>query len=102
MTKAELLDKLRIVGGDTSQRNSVTCALIGHSRIRTFCFGYNYCARCEAQMGDSLGGTFKVSDEYIEGHTDKECLANLLKMTWKDKLYVPKKIYSKGEDRDAN
>lgn len=98
MTKQQLLDKLKVVAPETKeQRNEIVCALVGHSRIRTFFFGYNYCGRCSTQLGDSLGGSFKISDEYIEGHTDQECLENLAKMGWQDKLYVPKKIYGGGK-----
>lgn len=35
---------------------AMLCAWLGHSRAFTYCFGYVYCARCEAQVGDNLGG----------------------------------------------
>ena len=97
MTRSELSAKLKVINPESKQqRNKLVCALIGHSRIRTFFFGYNYCARCEDQLGDSLGGVFKVSDEFIQGHTDKECLDSLKAMDWKDKLYVSPKIYGEA------
>lgn len=95
MTKKELMKKLKAVEPDSKdQRNEIVCSLIGHSRIRTFFFGYNYCGRCGTQLGDSLGGVWKQTDEYIEGHDDEDCLKALLKMDWRDKLYVPKKLYT--------
>lgn len=98
MTKQEVIKKVKLLEPESKeQRNSIVCSLIGHSRIRTFFFGYNYCARCGAQLGDSLGGTWSVDDHYIEGHDDKECLKNLKKMKWQDKLYVSKKIYERKD-----
>lgn len=95
LTQAEVMTKLAVLDIQDKQiRNATVCALIGHSSIRTFSWGYNYCGRCEAQLGDSLAGIWKVSGHYIEGHDDEECLDNLQKMTWRDKLYVPKKIYT--------
>ena len=102
MNKQELLRKLKLLEPESKeQRNSLVCSLVGHSRIRTFFFGYNYCARCGAELGDSLGGAWKVSEEYIEGHDDKDCLLNLERMTWKDKLYVPRKIYQPPVDQES-
>lgn len=101
MRKAELLKKLKILEPQsTEQRNSIVCSLIGHSKIRTFFFGYNYCGRCKQELGDSLGGIWKQTVEYIEGHTDEECLNALKNMGWEDKLYVPKKIYSAKSKED--
>jgi len=45
----------RIEGLSDEQAKAVVCALIGHSKIVNTCMGYIHCARCEAQLGDSLG-----------------------------------------------
>jgi hypothetical protein len=67
----------------------VTCATIGHSRIKTTCFGYWSCARCREQVGDSLGGAYGGEDDVIVGHDCPTCRANAAKLTWKDRLFAP-------------
>jgi len=37
---------------------AVFCALFGHARVYTTCFGYVSCARCRQQLGDTLAGSF--------------------------------------------
>lgn len=39
-----------------SRLRAVFCAVFRHSRIATCWFGYQYCGRCGAQVGDSLAG----------------------------------------------
>ena len=103
LTQKQLKEKLAILEPDSKwQRNSLVCSLVGHSRIRTLFFGGNYCARCETQLGDSLDGAWQQTDEYIEGHDDKECLEALAKMGWQDKLYVPKNIYATNRKEKNN
>lgn len=36
----------------------IFCAAFGHSKLRDMSFGYHYCARCGAVLGDSLGGVY--------------------------------------------
>ncbi len=89
MNKRELLSKVRALGSvSKSQRNSIVCSLIGHSRIHSSCFGYKYCARCEAQVGDSLGGSYDGKENVLVGHNCKTCRKNYKAMGWQDKLYV--------------
>lgn len=103
MTEKQLETKIKLIEPkDKETRNSLVCALIGHSRIRTFFFGYNYCGRCGAELGDSLGGAWEQTDEYIEGHDDPDCLEALSKMGWQDKLYVPKKLYVRTPTNSKN
>lgn len=88
MTLAEV--KRRIAGLRGEQRKSTVCALIGHSRIVTFCFGYANCGRCGAQVGDSLGGVWSGAESsVIIGHNCKVCRKNYKSMTWRDKFLVP-------------
>lgn len=65
------------------------CIWIGHSNIVSNYFGYKYCGRCEAQVGDSLGGYWDGKDAVLIGHKCKVCKKNYKKMGWKDKLFVP-------------
>lgn len=89
MNKRELLAKVKSLDLDKEQRNSVVCSIIGHSRIITTFFGYIYCARCNAQIGDSLGGYFDGSKHVIVGHNCEACRENFKSLTWQDKLYSP-------------
>lgn len=90
-SKEELLKKLDVLGDITEeQRNRITCELIGHSRIQTFCFGYYNCARCEEQLGDSLAGVYQgAPDTVIVGHKCPTCEENYKKLTWMDKIFCP-------------
>jgi hypothetical protein len=90
MTKKELKEKLKLLNlKDKKQRNSVVCSLIGHSMIVTTFFGYVYCGRCEAQIGDTLASVFDTSNCVIIGHCCDKCKENYKNLTWKDKLYCP-------------
>lgn len=90
MSKKELLAKLKLLEPkDKAQRNELVCTLIGHSKICTTFFGYRYCGRCEAQLGDNLGSIdFGAKKAVIVGHSCEVCQANYKLCTWKDKLYV--------------
>lgn len=87
MTRAEVLRRVR--GLEREERNAVVCALVGHSGIHHSCWGYKNCARCGAQVGDSLGGSYDGSSTVIVGHNCKKCRTNYAAMTWRDKLFVP-------------
>ena len=90
MTKKDLLENLRHLKFDNArQRNSVVCSLIGHSKIVTTFFGYVNCARCGAQLGDTLAGCYPMKDKVIVGHNCDACQRNYAQMGWKDKLYSP-------------
>ena len=79
------------------QREAVTCALLGHSKIVTGCFGYVYCARCGEQIGDALGGCFYgTEDAVIVGHNCPTCRANYEKLGWEDKILCPDPFEIKG------
>lgn len=90
-SEEELLEKLDALGvTDEDQKKEITCSLIGHSRIQTFCFGYYNCARCGDQVGDSLGGYYPgAADAVIVGHKCPTCEANFKKLTWRDKVFCP-------------
>lgn len=90
-SEKELLEKLDVLGvTDDEQKKEITCSLIGHSRIQTFCFGYYNCARCGEQVGDSLGGCYPGAvDTVIVGHKCPTCEANHKKLIWRDKVFCP-------------
>lgn len=87
----------RIEGLQPEQAKAVVCALIGHSRIVTTCFGYIYCARCDAQIGDSLGGASTTKDNVIVGHACPICEANFVKCDWHDTFMTPDPFETKKE-----
>lgn len=89
-TKEALLKVLKGLSiKNKDHRNSVICALIGHSRICTTCFGYRNCGRCGDQLGDSLGSIdYGIKEAVIIGHNCPACKVNYAKCDWKDKLYV--------------
>lgn len=71
------------------QRKSITCSLLGHSHITTGCWGYVYCARCGAQVGDTLGDCFYDPLEVRVGHNCPVCRANYKKLGWESKILTP-------------
>ena len=87
--------KSRIAGLDEEVQQKMVCAMVGHSRLLTQFFGYHYCARCNAQVGDSLGGSFRDPDNKIGlaiiNCACKKCSASYAAFTWKDLFMVPKK-----------
>lgn len=91
LTRPQLMAKLKLLDlKDKTTRNEIVCSLIGHSRISSFFMGYRHCGRCEALLGDSLGGIDPaITDAVIIGHNCDTCQANYAKCDWRDKLYVP-------------
>lgn len=88
-TREDLVRKLGALGEITEpERNRIACALIGHSRIVTYCFGYVSCARCGDQIGDTLGGMTDLGENVVVGHACDICRANYEKLSWQDKLFV--------------
>lgn len=82
---------------------AVFCALFGHSRIITQCFGYVHCARCEAQLGDTLAGAYPADKCVILYHDCDKCRENAKALTWRDRLLVPDPFDPKkvAEGREA-
>jgi len=66
----------------------IICAALGHSKIVTSCFGYICCARCDTQLGDTLGGCYSIRDIVIVGHACDTCRTNYAKLSWKDKIFT--------------
>lgn len=88
LTQAEV--ERRIAGLDVETSKRTVCALAGHSRIQTTCFGYYYCGRCGTQVGDSLGSIYPQAESVvIVGHDCDVCRKNAEALTWKDTLMGP-------------
>lgn len=72
------------------QRKSMVCALVGHSRIQTVCFGYYNCARCGEQVGDTLASIYPGAEKaVIVGHKCDRCVENYEACTWQDTYLAP-------------
>ena len=68
----------------------IFCAVFRHSLIQHYCFGYFNCARCGAQLGDSLGSVYPQAEKVvIVGHNCKKCRENYKKLSWVDKFLAP-------------
>ncbi|NSW82739.1 MAG: hypothetical protein HPY90_05600 [Syntrophothermus sp.] len=99
MEKNELISKIESLGiNDESQRNKVVCALIGHSKIVSMCFGYVYCGRCDEQIGDTLAGGFDASKCVVIGHNCKTCRENYKNLTWEDTIYCKQPFHENVKD----
>lgn len=79
----------RLTGLSGDEAKAVVCALVGHSNIETTCFGYHYCGRCDAQIGDTLAGIYTNPDVVIVGHDCDICRANAKRLRWQDTLLAP-------------
>lgn len=77
------------------QKRSIYCVMHGHSKIISMCFGYVSCARCETQIGDTLGGCFDTSDAVVVDHDCAICRKNLKNLKPKDTTLVPPAILKK-------
>lgn len=88
MKKTELTTKVMALNLPEDQRNSVVCAMIGHSKIVFLCFGEVSCGRCNHPIGDTLMGSYDLSKCVIVGHDCDNCHSNYKALTWQDKLYV--------------
>ena len=100
MTKAEVLRRIR--GLPKDQRNPVVCALVGHSRIHEYSFGYIHCARCGAQVGDVLMGDYPDRQAtVIVSHAHcATCQRAAAAFTWRDSLYAPN-LFTKTAEEGA-
>lgn len=74
----------------------VFCALFGCSRIQTQFFGYFHCSRCDALMGDSLGGVYDARNVVIVGHDCDQCRKVYARCTWRDKFLAKRPFKDKG------
>lgn len=78
-----------------SQRNSIACVLIGHSRMVSIDFGRIHCARCNEMLVDGLVSVIDprwektlVYQKCPHGPDCKICAENEKTLTWKDKIFV--------------
>ena len=89
MTQKEVLRRVKGLNG--GQRRSVICSLVGHSKVIETCFGYVHCARCDAQIGDTLCGVFDGDGCVIVDHDCPKCKAAAVNLDWRDLLGLPAK-----------
>ena len=90
----------RIDGLPPETQKAIVCALVGHSRIQAYCFGYWSCGRCEEQVGDSLGGSYNAEGCVIVrhlGNSCQRCRENYAALTWKDTFMAPDPFAPKQE-----
>lgn len=93
--------RARIEGLDAETQKRVVCALAGHSRIQTTCFGYYYCGRCEDQVGDTLASIYPgAQSAVVVGCDCIICRKNAETLTWRDTLLAPDP-FPKAEDAAA-
>lgn len=79
------------------QKRAIYCVLNGHTPITEYCFGYHSCARCDEQLGDSLGGAYRSDSNVYVSHIGQNldgcnCLANARALKRKDRALVPAEI----------
>jgi len=104
ITTAELAQVLRAIPKrlmTKELRTQLVCALVGHSKIITMCFGYMNCSRCGEQVGDTLGGASSAKGYVVVGHACKECKATYKQLSWQDKLYAADPFPKKKPERKA-
>lgn len=74
----------------TERAASVICGLVGHSRVCARCMGYRYCARCDAQLGDALGGVDPDAENAVLlDHGCDTCREVAKTLNWTDTLGLP-------------
>ena len=78
----------------------IACVLWGHPPIVNYCMGYVTCARCDEQLGDTLGSVYPMAGLIIRtphqntdtgrwetGQTCPECIA--FPRRWRDRFLTP-------------
>ena len=72
---------------------AIFCALFRHSRISTYCFGYQYCGRCGATLGDTLGGVGEPNLVSLKHRKagNLECNCARITLTWIDWAFLPQR-----------
>jgi hypothetical protein len=81
---------------------SIFCALFRHSHLVTNFIGYKYCARCGAQLGDTLAGTglsVGKGGHFLIGQTCQcdACRASFDSLTWLDRFMCDKPVWPTDE-----
>lgn len=73
-----------------AQRRFLLCMRIGHPQVVDVCFGYVTCARCNAQLGDNLGGAgVDLSSHVVVGHDCEACRKNARALRPSDRWLLP-------------
>lgn len=95
ITLEEVQDRIKGLPSETQR--AVVCALVGHSRIKDTGFGYVYCGRCEAEVGDTLVAAYSIKEDVMIGHNCETCRLNYQSLTWRDTFMAKDPFQEKGE-----
>lgn len=71
---------------------AIWCVLFGHTYFITSFFGYQYCGRCNDQIGDTLGGFGVRGVIGVDEYHKKNCEdCNKVRRSWKgiNKIIMP-------------
>lgn len=83
-----------IVSADIGVVRKTLCAMVGHPPLVIESFGYLSCARCEEQLGDTLGGFTRVAaGKKIVGHGPDCPHCRHVKLTPTDMLLLPERVW---------
>lgn len=80
---------METVGWKDRLRNLV-CAVFRHSNLEDSCWGYVSCARCGAQLGDTLAGCYSNSRQVGISCDCTACRENLKRLTFIDTFLAKK------------
>ena len=84
MERNELEQKLERLGPlEPEQRNTITCVLIGHSRVVAPVGPLLFCARCMMPYTPARMDTLVYQD-----HDCEACNENRKRMNWEDTLFI--------------
>lgn len=78
------------------QKLKIYCIKHGHAQFVTMDFGYVYCGRCNSHIGDTLGGSYDLTEKAIVGHDCEKCDA-VVKTLSKSDLKIFKNLTKKGK-----
>lgn len=69
-----------------SKIKKILCVIFGHPPVVTTCLGYVHCARCEDQVGDTLGGSTSLKMKAVVGHDCEVCRSIWRSLSFTQKL----------------
>lgn len=94
-------DQIEAFGKAAAEKaRAIFCAAFRHSRISTSFFGYQYCGRCGAQVGDTLASIGNPGCVFLkhrlaggaklrDGSPDPNCHCATVRLTWVDWALLP-------------
>lgn len=84
---------------------AIFCAVFRHSHLVTNCMGYKNCARCGAQLGDSIGSIGLPTGPGLYFQIDQVCNCDSCRqsfdtLTWVDKFMCPRPVFPDAGARE--